>query len=299
MAGRVDQRANVEAGAAADEEHRHQEAVADRLDLAPELGVCEVLLGSTNRSSAPATNAPRIVSMPSPPASPTKRASSSTAARTPSCAEVSSSALRVDETRSERPASIMPRPITTTSTAKPTSRKIFEPEPRRARRARREEERDEQDRAELGERRRGEHRLAELGLALTGVADDRDDEAERGRRQHDRDEQRVADRLERLEAERDDDRQPERRDEGDRDGPDAAAQAGGVDLEAREEQEEREPEQREHHDGEVDLEPPEPRGPDDHADHDLQRHGRHPDLGRQVHEDRARAAPRRRRRGSS
>ena len=44
VAGRVDQRVDVEAGAAAHEEHRDQEAVADRLDLAPELDVGQVLV---------------------------------------------------------------------------------------------------------------------------------------------------------------------------------------------------------------------------------------------------------------
>ena len=44
MAGGVDERVDVEAGAAAHEEDRDEEAVADRLDLAPELHVGEVLL---------------------------------------------------------------------------------------------------------------------------------------------------------------------------------------------------------------------------------------------------------------
>ena len=74
-------------------------------------------------------NAPRIVSIPSSPASATKPTSRRIAIRTPSWAEVSSSARRVVETRSDRPASTIASPTRTTSTANPTSRTTLEPEP--------------------------------------------------------------------------------------------------------------------------------------------------------------------------
>ena len=149
----------------------------------------------------------------------------------------------------------MANPTTTTSTANPTSRKIFEPElvdptsssRRTARRAGSSPNSATDD--------AGQDHLAEPGLDLARVADDRNDEPERRRRQHDRHEQRVADRLDRLERERAGDRERERGDERERDRPDPAVQPRGIDLEPGEEQEEREPEEREDDDGEVELEP--------------------------------------------
>ena len=235
------QRVDVEPRAAADEEHRDEEPVADRLDLAPELDVRQVLVrvDDPQQRAGDERAEDRLDARARPPSATKQREqqrSRSGRRAGPTCPRALAASSRPGATD---PPSTIASPTTTTSSVEADEQDDLRPRAGRSGRAGREEQGDEQDRAELRERGRGEHRLPEVGLDLAGVADDRDDEPERRRRQHDRDEERVPDRS-RPAAARTRTTTASANDATNASAivADAAAQPGRVDLEPGEEQQE-------------------------------------------------------------
>jgi len=118
---------------------------------------------------------------------------------------------------------------------------------------------------------------------LAGVLEHGDDDAQRGRREDDRHQQRLASEPEAPEREPGGDRDSQRhREPGGGEPQPAASQAVHVDLQPGQEQQEREPDRGKHLHRRVDLHPAEPRGPDDDPRHDLQHHRGQPQARRQA-----------------
>src|SRR5262249_44945443 len=110
----------------------------------------------------------------------------------------------------------------------------------------------------------------------------------------DRHQERRLDLPEAVEREPGEQREPEGDDEPEaRDADQPAAQPLEVDLEAREEEQERQPDEREHLDRLVDAHPPEPGGPDGDAGDDLEDDRREAGGGRGPEQGRGGGRPRR------
>jgi hypothetical protein len=135
----------------------------------------------------------------------------------------------------------------------------------------REEEGEQDHGAEVGDRGGGDDELAEVRPELVGVLEHRDDDAERGRHEDDRDEQRRVDLARRVEGDANHDGDAEREREAPADQPEpTAAKLLEFDLESSQEEQEREADQREHPDRLVDLDPAEPRRADRDAGNELE-----------------------------
>jgi len=154
----------------------------------------------------------------------------------------------------------------------------------RARRLRGEEQGKQHHRPEVGQRRRGDGLLTEVGVGLAGILQDGHDEAERSSREGDGQEKRRADPAGEAEGETGDESERQAEDESDGgEAEQAPPQSLDVDLQAGQEQEERQSEQGEDLDGQVDLDPAEPVRADRDPGHDLQDDRRHPDPREQAH----------------
>ena len=133
-----------------------------------------------------------------------------------------------------------------------------------------EEEREEHDRRHLGDRGARHDDLSERRRGLASVLEDRQDHAESGCREDDRDEERRLDEVARLQREADHER--ERKRDREAEGGHAEqlpAQPVEVDLEPGEQEQERETDQAHHLDRLVDFRPAEHLRPDDDAEEDL------------------------------
>ncbi len=157
----------------------------------------------------------------------------------------------------------------------------------RAARVAREEQREQDDRREVGDRRARDDELSEGRPRLAAVLEHRDDDSQRRRAQRDRDEHDVVDDPDRLQARADDERDREaHREARARDAQRPPAQLVEVDLQAGEEEQERQADDRQHGHRLVDLDPAEHGRPDDDPEDDLQHDGRQPQRRRQPEEKR-------------
>src|SRR5262249_19438502 len=140
------------------------------------------------------------------------------------------------------------------------------------------EERQQDDRAELGERRSSDHELAEAAADAAGILERWDDHAQRRGGEDDRSEERRFDEPAGPQPETEDDGDRKRHGEaGRRNAQEPPTQSLDVELQPREEQQERKPEQGEDRDGEIGLDPPQSRGADHGAEQDLEHDRRKPD----------------------
>ncbi|MDP1849532.1 MAG: hypothetical protein Q8K79_17230 [Solirubrobacteraceae bacterium] len=150
-----------------------------------------------------------------------------------------------------------------------------------------EQQRQQDDRAEVGDRPARDDVAAQRRGDLAGILEHRDDHAQRRRREDDRDEQRrlhESPGLERV-AERDGDRE-RRKPRERRELEHAAAQLLELDLQAGEEQQEDQADERDDGDRRVDLDPAEHRRADDDPQDDLQHDGRQPQTRQQSERER-------------
>ena len=150
-----------------------------------------------------------------------------------------------------------------------------------------EEERQQDHSAEVRDRGGGEHELAELRLQLAEILEHGDDHPERGGAEDDRHQERRLDEPGRLEEERDRDGDRERHHPArERQPQEPAAQAAEVDLEAGEEEQHRQAHHGQHRDRVVDLHPAEHRWPDDDPGDDLEHDRREPNSREQPEQER-------------
>jgi hypothetical protein len=120
---------------------------------------------------------------------------------------------------------------------------------------------------------------------VAGVLEHGHDQAQRGGHQGDADEQGRLDEPGGVEGNAGGHAQHDREQEADaREAEEAAPQAGGVDLQPGEKQEEGQSHQGQDVDGVVDLDPSQAAGADDDAGDDLEHDRRHPDAGEEPHE---------------
>jgi len=149
------------------------------------------------------------------------------------------------------------------------------------------EQRQQHDGYELGDRTGGDHQLPEVGAGLPGILEQRYQQPERGGHQRDPHQQRRRDRStesgEIGERQRQH-RRPAERDEGQAHRP--AAEAFGVDLVPRDEEQQAQTKIEEHPDRGVDVHPAEPGRADDHPADDLQHQGRYEQGGRELQQQR-------------
>lgn len=94
--------------------------------------------------------------------------------------------------------------------------------------------------------------------------------------------------MDELHSEADDEGQPERERESQADSRRGTPELSGVDLEAGQEEQEPEPEQRQHVGRHVDLDPVETRRPHDDPEDDLDHDRREPQRGRELDQQRRR-----------
>ena len=135
-----------------------------------------------------------------------------------------------------------------------------------------EEQREQQDRGEVSDRGRGDHQLAEGRAGLARVGEHRDDDSQRGRCEDHGDQERLVGDARQVECQAGCDREREGHGEAQRGrAQEPSAQRGEIDLEARQEQQERKADQGEDLDRVVDLDPAEDGGADHDPDHDLER----------------------------
>ncbi len=133
-----------------------------------------------------------------------------------------------------------------------------------------EEQREQHDRRHLRDRRACDDNLAEGCRGLARILEDRQDHAEAGRRQHDRDQERRGHEPARLEAVTHGEGESERdREAGCGQAQQAPPQAGEVDLDAGEEEQESETDDAQHLDRLVVRRPVEPLRPDRDPEEDL------------------------------
>src|SRR3954469_12062818 len=246
---------------------------------------------SISERRTPAANAPRIVSSPNWSASAANPIINTNAARTRICAVVSWSRRRT----CERPMDLStPRDCHAHQGYDQPEHADQDQRPGGAARAlAREEQRQQDDRAELRDRGRREHELTEARAGDVRVLQDREDHADRRGGEHDRDEERRLDESAGFQAEAEGDRDRERERESDRGQlEDRALQALDVDLQAGEEQQERQSDQSEGRDGQVGVGPPQPGWADDDAEHELEHDRRQAESREETERERGEQADR-------
>ncbi len=141
----------------------------------------------------------------------------------------------------------------------------------------REQDREQDDRPEVGDRSGSHHELAERRRDLAGVLEHGDDHPERRRREDHGDEERGLGEATRLQRQAGDDSDPEgQQPAAARHAQQTPAELVELDLETGEEEQEDEPDRREHGDRLVDLDPPEPGRPDRDPRRDLEHDGGQP-----------------------
>ena len=249
-----------------------------------------ILSRSRSVSSAPAMKAPRIVSSPSRSATNANTIRSRNAPRIRIWAVVSWRRKSTWESAGSRSA-----PATASADRTGDDNEPAEEDRLRADSAAfaTEQQREEDDRAKIGDRPRRDYELAERRADLARVLEDRHDDPEGRCREHDRDEDAVAGKVDGVQPESDREGDDEGDDESERgEAQRPTSQFVHVDLETREKEQEREADQRQHRQRLVDGDPPEDGWPDHDPCHDLDDHGRQPERGheseRERHEERQR-----------